>query len=50
MVKNKQSNLIARVKMLNISFINKRILNLGIEGGGGYSVLGPPPNFFLCKI
>ena len=34
MVKNKQSNLIARVKMLNISFINKRILNLGIEGGG----------------
>ena len=39
MAKNKQSNLIAKVKMLNISFINKHIINLGIGGGGGYLVL-----------
>ena len=38
MAKNKQLNLIAIVKMLNIGFINKHIINLGI-GGGGYSVL-----------
>ena len=38
MVKNKQSNLITSVKMLNISVINKYTLNLEI-GGGGYSVL-----------
>ena len=38
MAKNKQSNLIASVKMLNIGVINKYIINLGI-GGGGYSVL-----------
>ena len=37
MAKNKQSNLIAIIKMLNIGFINKHIINLGI--GGGYSVL-----------
>ena len=32
MAKNKYSNLIASVKMLNIDFINKHIINLGIEG------------------
>ena len=37
MAKNKQSNLIASVKMLSIGFINKYIINLGI--GGGYLVL-----------
>ena len=37
MAKNKQSDFIAIVKMLNISFIKKHIPNLGI--GGGYSVL-----------
>ena len=36
MVRNKQSNLIASVKMLNIGVINKHTINLGI--GGGYSV------------
>ena len=39
MAKYKQSDLIAIVKMLNIGFINKHIINLGIGGGGGYSVL-----------
>ena len=34
MAKNKQTNLIASVKMLNICFINKYIINSGIEGGG----------------
>ena len=34
MAKNKQSNLIANVKMLNIGVINKYTINLGIEGGG----------------
>ena len=38
MAKNKQSDFIAIVKMLNIGFIKKHIPNLGIEGGG-YSVL-----------
>ena len=37
MAKNKQSNLIAIVKMLNIGFINKHIINLGI-GGGLFSI------------
>ena len=37
MVKNTQSNLIARVKMLNIDVINKHTINRGI--GEGYSVL-----------
>ena len=32
MAKNKQSNLIARIKMLNIGFINKYIINSGIGG------------------
>ena len=44
MPKNKQSNLIANVKVPNISFINKYIINSEIReegggGGGGYSVL-----------
>ena len=38
MAKNKQSNLIASVKMLNIDVINKYTINLEI-GGGSYSVL-----------
>ena len=38
MAKNKQSNLIASVKMLNVGFINKHIINLGIGGGGGYLI------------
>ena len=37
MAKNKQSDLIAGVKMLNVGFITKPIINLGI--GGGYLVL-----------
>ena len=36
MAKDKPSNLIANAKMLNISFINKYIIN---SGGEGYSVL-----------
>ena len=40
MAKNKQSNLIASVKMLNIGVINKHTINFEIRGGGGgYSVL-----------
>ena len=43
MAKNKQSNLIVSVKMLNIGVINKYTINLignkGGGGGGGYSVL-----------
>ena len=35
MPKNKQSNLIARVKTPNIGFINKYIINSKIRGGGG---------------
>ena len=38
MPKNKQSNLIANVKMPSIDFMNKCIINSGIRGGG-YSVL-----------
>ena len=34
MAKNKQSNLIARVKMQNINVISTYTINLGIEGGG----------------
>ena len=52
MAKNKQSNLIASVKMLNIDFINKHITNLGIRGGG-YSVLvnyqSLVPEFFFYE-
>ena len=59
MAKNKQSNLIAIVKMLNIGFISEHIIYLGI-GGGGYLVLvnykspvskffplAPPPHLFF---
>ena len=38
MPKNKQSKLIASVKMPNIRFINKCIIKSGIRGEGGYSV------------
>ena len=38
MSENKQSSLIANVKT-PIGFINKYIINSGIRGGGGYSVL-----------
>ena len=59
MAKNKQSNLIASVKMLNIGFINKHIINLGIGGGGLLSIsqllitclkifsFGPPSQLFF---
>ena len=41
MPKTKKSNLIASVKMPNIGFINKYIINSGKrEGGGEYSVSG----------
>ena len=33
MAKNKQQNLIATLKMLNIGFINKYIINSGKKGG-----------------
>ena len=60
MVKNKQSNLIASVKMLNIGFISKYTINLGIGGreGGLFSIsylpiislksvfISPPQLFF----
>ena len=39
MAKNKQSNLIANVKMPNIGFINKCIIHSGMRGEGGYLVL-----------
>ena len=60
MLKNKQSNLIASVKMLNMGVINKYTINWGI--GGGYSVLVnyqsflsnlfslAPPIIFLNKL
>ena len=38
MAKNKQSNLIAIVKMLNLGFTNKYIIKSKM-GRGGYSVL-----------
>ena len=61
MSKNKQATLIARVKMLNIGFINKHIINLGIVVGFLVLVnyqslvlkffpLAPLPIIFLCKI
>ena len=50
MAKNKQLNLIAIVKMLNISFINKHIINLGIGGRGAFQyyliTIHLPQNFF----
>ena len=63
MIRNKQSNLIARVEMLNIGVISKYTVNKGIGGGGGYAVLvnyqsflsnffslAPPPIIFLYKL
>ena len=38
MVKNKQSNLIASVKMLNIGVINKYTINYIIGRGGGGAI------------
>ena len=38
MAKNKQSKLVAIVKMLNIGFINKHVINLEIGGGGLLSI------------
>ena len=63
MPKNKQSNLIANVKMLSISFINKYIINSEIRGkeGGLFSIsklpitslkylsVSPPQLFFFIK-
>ena len=37
MAKNKQSNLIANIKTLNVGFINKYTVNSGM-GGRSYSV------------
>ena len=39
MPENKQSNLIVNVQTPNIGFINKYIINSGLRGRGGYSVL-----------
>ena len=39
MAKNKQSNLIARVKMLNVGVINKYTINLEIGGLSSISLL-----------
>ena len=63
MVKNKQSNLIASVKMLNIGVITKYTINQRIGQGGGYSALlnyqpflsnlfslAPSPIIFLYKL
>ena len=59
MAKNKQSNLIGCVKMLNISVINKYTINLGIRGGylalinyqsflsSLFSLAPPPPQLFF---
>ena len=38
MAKNKQSNFIVSVKMLNIGVINKYTINYGIGGWGLFSV------------
>ena len=49
MAKNKQLNLIAIVKMLNIGFISKHIINLGIGVGAIQCYLITihlPQNFF----
>ena len=61
MPENKQSSLIANVKTPNIGFINKYIIDSGIRGREGYSVLvnhqsllsnifplaAPPPQLFF---
>ena len=44
MAKNKQSNSIASVKMLNLGVVNKHTTNFEI--GGGYSVLVNYQSFF----
>ena len=60
MPKNKQSDLITSVKRLNIGFINKHIINFGIEGGylvlvnyqslvSIFFPLAPPHLFFSIK-
>ena len=48
MSKNKQSELFASVKMLNIGFIKKHIINLGIGRGAIHYVITNhlPQNFF----
>ena len=61
MSKSKQATLIASAKMLNIGFINKHIINLGIVVGflvlvnyqslvWKFFPLAPLPIIFLCKI
>ena len=61
MVRNKQSNLIASVKMLNIGVINKYTINYGMGGGAIQYLLitntalkslfiSPPPIIFLYKL
>ena len=63
MVRNKQSNLIASVKILNIGVMNKYTINKGIGRGGDYSVfvnyqsflsnlfsLAPPPPQLFFSI
>ena len=42
MVRNKQINLIASVKILNIDVINKHTINYRIGGGGGL--------FSICQL
>ena len=61
MAKNKQSNLIASVKMLNMGFINKHIITLGKEVRGYLALVNyqslvskifpsaPPHLFFSIK-
>ena len=48
MAKNKELDLIASAKMLNIGFINKHIISLGIEGAIPYYLISNhlPQNFF----
>ena len=60
MAKNKQSNLIASVKMLNIGVINKYTINLEVGGGLSSSSYLPiiplkslfisPPIIFLFEL
>ena len=38
MAKTEQLNLIPSLKMLNLGVINKDIINLGIGGGGLFSI------------
>ena len=62
MYKNKQPELIASVKSLNMRFINKDIINSGIGRGGLFRIsllpitylkylsISPPPIILLYKI